>query len=237
MSYEIPAIAAAMDQKILQLDHLTNNLANSGTPGFKAQHLYFLKTLEEEIQAKESGASLNTIVVDFARGMSQRTGNPLDLQLQGDGFFVVQTKEGQAFTRKGDFTINKLNQMVTQAGDPVMGEGGPIALRTGSVHISEEGAVYVDESQVGKLKIVDFANRQALKYTSGGLYLDDGGAGIKKVDKPNIAWGSIELSNVNVVKEMTEMIDINRTFETYQKIIQTLSDLDKLSTGRIGRIT
>ena len=236
MAFEIPTVAAAMDLKILQLDQITNNLANAATPGFKAEHLHFLKNMAENNPSSGDVASLGSLVVDFAQGMPQQTGNPLDLQLQGDGFFVVGTKESQAFTRKGDFTINRLNQIVTQAGDPVLGEGGPITLTKGKIEIGSEGSVYVDGSPVGKLRVVDFASRQALTSAGGGLYRDDGAAGMKKVEKPNVSSGVIELSNVNVIKEMAEMININRSFEAYSKIIQTLSEQDKLSTGRIGRV-
>ena len=236
MAYDIPTVAAAMDQKIMQLQHITNNLANASTPGFKAEHLLMLNALQEESKPGDSAASLSSLVVDFARGISQRTDNPLDLYLQGEGFFVVQTKEGPAYTRKGDFTVNRLNQLVTQAGDPVVGEGGPITLQNGKIHIAGDGSVFVDESQVGKLRIVDFANRQNLRNAGGGLYIDDGTAGVKKVDRPDIASGSIELSNVNVINEMAGMIDIHRSFETYQKIIQTLTDLDKMSVSRVGKV-
>jgi flagellar basal body rod protein FlgG len=94
----------------------------------------------------------------------------------------------------------------------------------------------VDGSPVGKLKIVDFADRQKLRNAGGGLYIDDGSAGVKKMDRPDIASGTIELSNVNVINEMANMIEIHRSFETYQKIIQTLADQDKLSVSRIGRV-
>lgn len=236
MAYDISTVAAAMDQKIMQMEHITNNLANASTPGFKAEHLLILNTLQEESKPGDNAASLNSLIVDFARGLSQRTDNPLDLYLQGDGFFVVQTKEGLAYSRKGDFTVNSLNQLVTQAGDPVVGEGGPITLKNGKIHIAENGSVFVDESQVGKLRIVDFANRQNLRNAGGGLYIDNGTAGVRKVDRPDISSGSIELSNVNVINEMAGMIDIHRSFETYQKIIQTLTDQDKLSVSRVGRV-
>lgn len=236
MAYDISTVAAAMDQKIMQMEHITNNLANASTPGFKAEHLLILNALRDESKPGDNAASLNSLVVDFARGISQRTDNPLDLYLQGDGFFVVQTKEGLAYSRKGDFTVNSLNQLVTQAGDPVVGEGGPITLKNGKIHIAENGSVFVDESQVGKLRIVDFANRQNLRNAGGGLYIDNGTAGVRKVDRPDISSGSIELSNVNVINEMAGMIDIHRSFETYQKIIQTLTDLDKMSVSRVGRV-
>ncbi|MCL5807293.1 MAG: flagellar basal-body rod protein FlgF [Deltaproteobacteria bacterium] len=236
MAYDIPAVAAAMDQKILQLEHITTNLANAATPGFKAEHLLVMNALLEESKAGDHTTPLTSLVVDFGQGISQKTDNPLDVSLQGDGFFVVQTKEDLAYTRKGDFTVNSRNQMVTQSGYPVVGEGGPIVLGNGKIHISEDGSVFVDEGQVGKLKIVDFVNRQTLRNIGGGLYLDEGEAGIKKVDKPHISSGSIELSNVNVISEMAEMINIHRTFETYQKIIQQLTEQDKLSTNRVGKV-
>jgi flagellar basal-body rod protein FlgF len=236
MAYDISTVAAAMDQKILQLQHITNNLANASTPGFKAEHLLIMNALQQESKPGDNVASLKALVVDFAQGISRKTDNPLDLYLQGDGFFVVQTKDGPAYTRKGDFTVNRLNQMVTQTGDTVVGEGGPITLRNGKIHIAGNGSVFVDESQVGKLKIVDFANRQNLRNAGGSLYIDDGMAGVKNADRPEIASGSIELSNVNIINEMAGMIDIHRSFETYQKIIQTLTDQDKLSVSRVGRV-
>jgi flagellar basal-body rod protein FlgF len=236
MAYDISAVAAAMDQKIIQLEHVTNNLANSSTPGFKAEHLLTLNAIQEESNLEDNTASLESLIVDFARGISQRTDNPLDLYLKGDGFFVVQTNEGQAFTRRGDFTVNSSNQMVTQEGDPVLGEGGPITLNNGKVNVAGDGSAFVDGSLVGKLKIVDFADRQKLRNAGGGLYIDDGSAGVKKVDRPDVASGTIELSNVNVINEMANMIEIHRSFEIYQKIIQTLADQDKLSVSRIGRV-
>lgn len=236
MAYEISAVAAAMDRKMMQLEHITTNLANASTPGFKAEHLMIMNALQEENRPGEDAASLNSLIVDFSRGTPQRTDNPLDLYLQGDGFFTIQTPAGQAFTRKGDFAVNRLNQLVTQAGDPVLGEGGPITVQNGKIHVAGNGSVFVDENPVGKLKIVDFTNRQNLRSAGGSLYIDDGTAGVKKVDRPEISAGAIESSNINVVNEMAGMIDIHRSVETYQKVIQTLADLDKLSVSRVGRV-
>jgi len=237
MAYDIPTVSLIMDQKILQLDHIANNLANSGTSGFKVQQLHVLQTLEEDVGTEGIDPAATVLFTDFSQGIIQRTDNPLDLALQGDGFFVVQTPEGQAFSRKGDFTVNKLKQIVTQMGDPVIGEGGTaITVTDGKIHVSDNGAVYVDGNQVGKFRIVDFSDRQVLENTGGGLYRDPGTAGLSQVEKPKISSGFIELSNVNIVKEMTEMIDIQRSFETYQKIIQTLTEDDKLATSRIGRL-
>lgn len=237
MVYDIFAVSTAMDQKIAQLDAVTHNLANATTPGFKAEHLRSVKILEDRNMVAEPAAPQNGLIVDFSQGVPQKTRNPLDLHIQGDGFFVVQTKEGEAYTRKGDFTVNRLHQIVTQSGDTLVGEGGAITLKEGKLRVDQDGSVHVDESRVGKIKIVDFGNRQALRSIGGGLYRVEGDAGIKKVDNPHVTSGFVESSNVNIVREMAVMINIHRSFENYQKIIQTLTEMDKLSTGRLGRIT
>ena len=89
----------------------------------------------------------------------------------------------------------------------------------------------------GKLKIVAFDKPGQLTRTAGGQYVDDGNAGLKKNDTSRIASGYLETSNVNAMKEMVEMIDGHRSFEAYQKIIQTMADLDKISTSRLGRLS
>jgi flagellar basal-body rod protein FlgF len=236
MAYDISTVAAAMDQKIMQLEYISSNLANASTPGFKAQHLLLLNPLGDDAREGNMSSSLTSIVVDFNQGIPLKTSNPLDVHLQGDGFFVVETREGEAYTRKGDFTINGSNQMVTQTGDPVLGEAGPITLTNGKVHIAADGSVFADQTQVGKMKIVDFTNRQALLKAGNGLFRDEGAAGVKKVDNPILSSGAIELSNVNAITEMAEMINIHRTFETYQKVIWTLNEQDKLAVSRIGKV-
>ena len=233
---DITTIGTAMDLQTKQLEHISNNLANAGTPGFKAVHLYLLKGIEEIIGADENIDIPSTLMADFSQGIPQKTNNPLDLSLQREGFFVVQTNQGEAYTKNGSFTVNQSNQIVTQDGHLVLGDSGPITLIDGKINISNEGAVFVDGNEVGKLKIVDFTHRQALVKTSGSLYFDEGKASLKTVDKPNIQSGFLELSNVNVVTEMADMISINRLFETYQKMIQALQDQDKLAVSRIGKL-
>ena len=234
MVYDIFTVASAMDRKIVQLDHVTNNLANASTPGFKAEHLRALRAYSDDEGASPE-ATMETSV-DFRPGSTERTGNALDLRIEGDGFFVIQQKEGLAFTRRGDFTIDPQNRLVTQSGDPVMGDSGTITLGKGQIHISSDGSVAVDASVVGKLRIVDFNNRAKLTRSGGGLYLDSGTAGMKKPPSPEVASGYLELSNVNMILEMTGMIEINRSFEYYQKMILTLSEMDKMSVSRIGRL-
>jgi flagellar basal-body rod protein FlgF len=230
MIHDIVHVASAMNRKIIQMDRTANNLANASTPGFKAEHLRALRAFGAD------GETPAETRFNFSRGPSEMTGNPLDLNIEGDGFFVIQIKEGLAFTRKGDFTIDRDNRLVTQDGAPVMGEGGAITLRNGKIGVSRDGAVSVDADVVGKLRIVDFDNRTALTRAGAGLYRDSGAAGMKQTPRTEIASGYLERSNVNVIREMVEMIEINRSFEYYQKIIQTLTEMDKMSVSRIGRL-
>jgi flagellar basal body rod protein FlgG len=230
MAYDIINVAGAMNRKVIQMDHTANNLANASTPGFKAEHLRALRALWAD------GEMPAETIADFTRGATEMTGNPLDLDIEGDGFFVVQTNEGLAFTRRGDFRIDRENRLVTQDALPVMGDGGPITLGPGRIHVGRDGSVMVDGSVAGKLRIVDFTNRAALIRTGKGLYRNSGAVGMKQASGANISSGYIERSNVNIVREMIDLIEVNRSFEYYQKIIHALTEMDKISVSRVGRL-
>ncbi|MBN1380254.1 MAG: flagellar hook-basal body protein [Deltaproteobacteria bacterium] len=234
---DITTIGTAMDLQVKQLEHLSNNLANAGTPGFKAVHLHILKSTEEIFTAEQPTAIPNILTVDFSCGVPQNTKNPLDLYINRDGFFVVETDRGEAYTKNGSFTLNQNNQLVTQDGWLVIGDSGPVTLMEGPINITRDGGILIDGNQVGQLKIVDFEDRQALVKAGASLYYDEGSANLKTVDQPDIQSGFLEMSNVNVVREMTDMIGLNRLFETYQKMIQALSEQDDLAVNRIGTLT
>ncbi len=218
-----------------RLDSVTNNIANIQTSGYKAEHLYYVNKGSASAGAQEPQFD-PVLVVDYSQGALQVTGNPLDLAIEGDGFFVIQTKDGESYTRKGNFTINKQNEIVTQAGDYLLGESGKISLNGQDVTLSSTGEVLVDGNRAGKLRIVTFDSPQALVRNGGGLFSDPGGAGVKPLGTPDIKSGHLEISNVKVIKDMVEMINIQRSVELYQKSIQTISDQDKVATSRVGKL-
>jgi flagellar basal-body rod protein FlgF len=219
-----------------KLDCIANNLANIHASGYKAERLHYLR--ENTSSAGDSAGIKITplLVIDFSQGELETTGNPLDLAIEGDGFFVVQTKNGEAYTRKGNFTINRNKEIVTQSGEYVLGESGKITLNGSDVVVTGNGEVKVDGNKAGKLKMVKFDKPAALVKEGNGLFFDPGGAGLRIQDKPDVRSGCLENSNVQGIREMVEMINIQRSVEIYQKNIQTLSDQDKLSTGRVGRL-
>jgi len=240
MSYEISTVAMAMDRRTLQLQQIANNMANAATPGFKAQNFYFLEKMEvDELTSHAAVDIANGLVVNFASGLPRQTNNPLDLQIRGEGFFVIAVNGEERFTRRGDFTLNAQRQLVTQEGLPVLGEAGPLILQDGQeIRVTEDGSLYVDQNLIGRLRLVDFDDRSKLFKEGGGMFRDvDGAAGQRAAGNPLIAAGYVELGNVNVIKEMTDMIANNRLFETYSKVIQTMTEQDDLSTSRVGRIS
>jgi len=237
VALEMQSTADAFNRNCLLLDQVTSNLANAGTTGFKAERMFFQASEGEADGEAVSFYSYTPFVrTDFTEGVSLKTGNPLDLSIQGDGFFSVETPEGEAYTKKGNFTVNGKGEIVTVTGDPVLGESGRLVIEGQEVSVGADGTITVDGTVAGKLKITGFRNEDALERAENCCFRDGGQGDPYRPDDVTVQSGFVEQSNVNVVQHMIEMIDIHRSLESYQKIIQTLADQDKMSTNRIGRL-
>jgi flagellar basal-body rod protein FlgF len=236
MRYDVNDVAIAGARKLSQLDFVANNIANAATAGFKAEHLYYAMTGRPAQESARMDLGPTSTRMDFAQGTLETTGNNLDMAIEGDGFFVIQKKSGTAYTRTGSFLLNKNNELITSAGDYVQGENGRIVIEGGPFQIDSEGTIQVNGASVGKLKIVTFTKPGELTRAQSGQYVDAGKAGLKKANNYRVSNGHLEMSNVSATKEMIDMIDIQRSFETYQKIMFTMQDMDKISTSRIGRL-
>lgn len=235
MGYGVIDVAKAGYQRITQLDVIANNLANASSPGFKAENFY-PGAPDNPTAAQGPIPAVSRAMVDFSQGMFKETGSALDLAIEGEGFFTVQTQTGMQYTRKGSFILNKDNQIVTTGGDFVMGARGPVALPGKNFYVDGAGNVMVNGAVADRLDIVRFKNPQALLRSRDGMFMDQGGAGVEKIARPSVKSRVVEMSNVNVFREMVGMIDVQRSFESYQKIIQTIADMDKISVSRIGRL-
>jgi flagellar basal body rod protein FlgG len=232
MIYSIGEMANVYQQTFDQLDFIANNVVNSNTNGFKAVKLYY-----NAADPEKEMAFIPEVVVDYSPGTIHRTDNPLDAAINGEGYFAIESKDGATYTRQGNFTIDKDGNLITADGGYVLGKsGGRIKLPDGKVNIGEKGDVSVDGNPVDTLKIVSFKNPQALARVEGCLFTDPGNAGLADKDDPLVRQGHIELSNVQVVREMSDMIDLHRSVEFYQKVIQTIADQDRLATNQIGRL-
>lgn len=255
MLYDV--VAHASIRNIDRLNRITSNIANVNTPGYKADDLSFVRKDSAGPMQNNAFSHYQILTVDFSPGVVQRTGNVLDLAIHGDGFFVVESKGGdisvkeeeglyvakskggEYYTRSGSFTLNGNGELVTQSGDYVMGEGGRIVIEGDDMkglQISNGGIIEVDGDEVGRLRIVSFKNRESLGRIGEGLFKDSGGAGLAEEENPEISSGYLELSNVNVIKEMVEMINVQRSFEAYQKAMHAISEQDKLAINRVGKL-
>jgi len=233
----IEIMANAAIKQISRLDCATHNIANVNTPGFKAERFRFLKESAGGGATEGSPAQGPATMVDYSQGMMQKTDNLFDLAINGKGFFAVKTQDGVAYTKDGRFTLNEDGALVTQAGDDVLGRKGKIIIAGNDIQISQDGVISVGGNEADALKIVSFREPSALVKLNMGLYRDpDNLAGAEKEEESQIQSGYLELSNVQAIREMVEMINIQRTFESYQKVIQTMSEQNKMSTDRIGKL-
>jgi flagellar basal-body rod protein FlgF len=226
------------NRRIDQLESISNNLANASSLGYKSFRMHIIKLT----QASETPNILNeeylpTFKTDFSRGAIQATGNPLDVAIEGEGFFAVQTASGIAYTRRGSFNVNKSGDLVNDNGENVLSTtGSKINITGGTVQIGGEGDIVVDGRRVDNLKVVKFTDKSKLERLPGSMFHDPGTAGLTEEKKPEIHAEHVETSNVNVVSEMVQLINVQRMIEFYQKNMQAISELDKLSSNRIGRL-
>lgn len=233
----------------LRLQVLSNNLANINTTGFKEDQAMF-RLVEQELQMSApddiAASGVNTLMTsvipmtthtDFSKGPLQQTGNPLDLAIEGDGFFSIQTEQGVRYTRNGAFAINPDGALATADGDPVMGEGGEITIDGSEVRIDGAGTVMVDGAPVDKLRIVTISDVNALQKIGKTLFqLDEAQASEEQQAFGGVQQGFLEGSNVNAVKAMTELIEVQRGYESYQKMIQTMGEIDTRVIGGVGTV-
>jgi len=238
--------ASGMQYLQLMQEVIANNLANVSTTGFKKEGV-FRKTLidMERILRMNSTNFVNLdevdeVRTDYSQGSFKVTSNLLDVAIEGDGFFAVETLNGIRYTRNGNFLLDGDNYLVTIHGYRILGENNlPIQITEGDVFIGDDGSVTVNGEVAAVLKITDFSKPYNLLKVGDGLFQDLSGTGFTPdFDTYRIRQGVLEDSNVNAIEEMAKMINAIRDFETNQRIIlaqdQTL-DRAVNEVGRLGR--
>jgi flagellar basal-body rod protein FlgF len=216
-------------QKARHMDVFAQNIANANTSGFKRGTLSFKDHMvpTDNPNNVESKARVMTEksqeIIDFSNGTQRKTGNPLDVAISGEGFFVL---EGNRYTRNGNFHMDNEGNLLDSNGIKVLGDGGNLTLSGSKIDITSTGEVIVDDISVGKLGIVNFTDKSVLRKTDGGFFISDEEG--EEVDAV-ISQGYLEESNVNVVRELVEMIRSEREFESYQKMIRIFDDAAGMS--------
>lgn len=240
-----------------RLDTVTNNLANASTTGFKREGLtsksfdqmltvklndLSVPYLNEGIGKMSLGVKIGENYTDYSQGSLKETGNTYDLALAGNGFFTISytDKKGntsEKYTRDGEFTMDSEGYLRTLEGDYVQGEGGAIMIpvETSEVSIRDNGDIYADGEYVDSLRIVDFEDYNNIEKFGENRYSVVDGA-TETESTAAVKQGYLEMSNINVVKEMVEMITISRAYESNQKLIQTEDDMLDKSVNQVGKV-
>lgn len=235
-----------------QMDVVANNVANVNTTGYKADKSLFQEYLNSGAHEdnfvgtdrKVSYVQDRGTFKDFSQGPSEQTKNPLDLAIDGGGFLVVQTPAGERYTRDGGLQINNQGQLVTAAGNPVLGNSGPIVFQPTDhdVSIAADGNITVLEginridSVRGKLRLVSFADAQKLLKEGSNLYAPGERAVAQPDTASKVRQGFIEKSNVNSVTEMSRMIEVTRTYTQIATLLQQQSDLHKSAIEKLADV-
>lgn len=207
-----------------QMDVIATNLANLETAGFKSEHMIFTELIEQT--SEEEFLSIVhdvSFVRDLAEGPLTGTHSPLDLAIHGDGYFVVDTPDGERYTRHGVFQLDDNGNIVTTEGHPVLGSSGaPIAipLDATDIAITRDGTISADTNEIGRIKLVRFDDPQALSKVGSGLY-DAKEQTPQPANGSEVLQGMVENSNVKGVVEMTRMIDTVRAYQAAAKLADT----------------
>ncbi len=221
-----------------QMDIVANNVANVSTTGFKSEQPLFIEYVEQaSSNEKYSMVQDYTSLRNLAAGPLTQTGNQFDIALEGDGYLAVDTVDGPRYTRGGGLNLDSNRDLVNANGLPVLDDNGNainIPSNVRQVRISPDGSVFSETGEIAKIGIVKFDNEQFMTQLGNGLYQTD--------QKPVAAEGTLirqgflEGSNVQVVSEVTRMIEINRQYQNLQNLLKTEHDRLRNAYSKLSKI-
>ena len=208
------------------LNIIANNLANMNTTGFKAKKMMFI----EHLARSEGGTGITGQSISFVRdiatmrntaaGTLKETGNPLDMAIRGPGYFVVETEDGERYTRNGHFRLDEAGQLVAQGGHPVLSDSGQpffFSPEDSAIKVAPDGTVSTENGDLGRIRVVRFENDQELRETAGGLLTSESLP--QDVETPDVAQNMLENSNVLPILEIAKMIAVERAYSDVKRFI------------------
>ncbi|MCF7802870.1 MAG: flagellar hook-basal body protein [Candidatus Marinimicrobia bacterium] len=242
---QVLAATSNMLARIRELEITANNISNVNTPGYKRDQ-YFANILEDAQQATGANqtatdkAGLKMVernIVDLSQGSLHKTGNPLDLGINGKGFFVIQDEDaGDLYTRNGSFQVNDEGYLTTSSGKRVLGDGGEIYLENGEVRISKEGNISVNGDLIDKLRLVLPEEGTDIIKLGNSEYQFEAQPVNSEEDHGVLVQGFLEQSNVNPISAIVKLVALQRDFDSNQKMVQSFDDINKVSANDVGRI-
>lgn len=235
-----------------ELDVVANNLANLNTNGFKADGAVFEEFIAPTARAANisGGDSRVSFVrdratwIDLSQGPIERTGNPLDVAIDGKGFLAVQTPRGERYTRNGALQVNSAGELVTSEGYQVLGENGPILLqpKDRDITISPDGTISVRQgsntvdSQRGRLRKVAFDRPGQLQKDGTGTFAKPDNVNFENDTASRFQQGAVEKSNVRSVIEMTRMIEVTRSYTQVATMLSQQADLNRTAIEKLAEV-
>lgn len=236
MSNAIFAVLSRQSGLGRELNAIANNIANADTTGFRREEAIF----SEFVQALRGAPSasqtrLAARYLDAAQGAMARTDGALDIAIEGEGYFLVETPRGERLMRAGTFTLNENGEVATHHGMRVLGEGGsPIALSPDArrIVIANDGTISADDAPVGKIALVTAPPETLAREGEDLIRAEDG---YEFLVSPRVAQGFLEDSNVSAVGEISRLIEVQRAYELNQQMLANEDDRIRRAVERLGQ--
>lgn len=238
------ASCAGLRAQSQALEVAAHNLANVNTPGFRGEQTTFQSLLA---MARPTVANALNLVtnnfgvlegshLDLNEGNLSSTGNPLDVGIEGGGFFAVQTAQGTRYTRNGSFQISSAGQLVTATGDRVLGDSGPILVPSGPVAISPDGTLSVNGTVAGRLRLVDFPAGTKL-VSEGGTLLSGPTGSERPAQSSSLRQGTLESSNVDAITSVVGLIGVQREAELLGRALSLFdTEFNHIAASDLARV-
>ena len=241
MSEVMNIIAASLRADADALRVTASNVSNADSVAYRRQmqvnHADFATVARQHNTASaELALPQTTVGVDTRTGALRSTGEPLNVALQGDGYFVVETAQGELLTRRGDFHVDESGVLNAFTGDPVLGTEGALHIPTGTVQIDTDGTVRVGTATVGHLRAVQPETSSQLTELSNGLFSLPAGIDPPATTAVQFRQGFLETSNVQPVTEMMHMMETIRHFEAAQRYMHAYDEILDKGINDLGQI-
>ncbi len=207
----------------------SNNLANVNTSGFKGERVF--------ARLVGDGVPVPDAATDFTEGSYETTGNPLDVATRGNSYFVVNTANGERWSRGGAWSVDPKGFLTDTTGNQLLGEKGPIKVAGSSVEIDRSGWVIVDHVKIDRLRLETPAASAALKHEGGTRFVPDAGRTTVAYADRDIRQGELEGSNVSTLTSLVDLISIQRNFADAQKVLSTLDGIRSTIVNELGKVS
>jgi len=237
MSEVLQSLAGAMQADVATLRTISQNIANSSVPAYRRQ-IALTPSFEQLLptsaaQLSQPPSVRDVVAIDRTAGTLKSTGERLDLAIEGDGYFVLQSAQGPRLTRRGDFRVSAAGMLAAASGEPVLGSRGPIEIGTGIPTVLGDGTVQIGDSVIDQLQVVQ-APDASLQYVGNAVYvaLD---TDLTRLEQPSVRQGFLEAGNVTPVQEIVQMMETMRHFETAQRLLLGYDELQQRAISELGR--